>query len=130
MVVIEKQNMKVIIIESGKDPIIKRIPNRLETLRKIVGNESIEVIKYKDILIVFDEEATKKLLPINRTIDGIILNLSTCVLCLNNHIATKAPKAPPNIVNNKSKNSEILHLLYIAWCLSYPYRANVIILMI
>lgn len=71
MVVIEKQNMKVIIIESGKDPIIKRIPNRLETLRKIVGNESIEVIKYKDILIVFDEEATKKLLPINRTIDGI-----------------------------------------------------------
>lgn len=63
--------MKVIIIENNKEPIIKRIPNRLETLRKIVGNECIEVIKYKDILIVFDEDATKKLLPINRTIDGM-----------------------------------------------------------
>lgn len=63
--------MKVIIIENNKEPVIKRIPNRLETLRKIVGNECIEVIKYKDILIVFDEDATKKLLPINRTIDGM-----------------------------------------------------------
>ena len=71
MVFIEKQNMKVIFIENNKEPVIKRIPNRLETLRKIVGNECIEVIKYKDILIVFDEDATKKLLPINRTIDGM-----------------------------------------------------------
>lgn len=71
MVDIEKQNMKVIIIEEDKDPVIKTIPNRLETLRKIVGNECIEVIKHKDILIVFDEDAYKKLLPINRTINGI-----------------------------------------------------------
>lgn len=71
MVVIEKQNMKVIIIEENKDPIIKRIPNRLETLRKIIGNECIEVIKHNDVLIVFDEDAYKKLLPINRTINGL-----------------------------------------------------------
>ena len=64
MVVIEKQNMYVLIIENEKNPELKRIPNRLETLRKIVGNEYIDVIKYKDVLIVFDEEAYKKLLPI------------------------------------------------------------------
>ena len=71
VVVIEKQNMYVLIIENEKNPELKRIPNRLETLRKIVGNEYIDVIKYKDVLIVFDEEAYKKLLPINRTLDGL-----------------------------------------------------------
>ena len=43
MVVIEKQNMYVLIIENEKNPELKRIPNRLETLRKIVGNEYIDV---------------------------------------------------------------------------------------
>lgn len=71
MVVIEKQNMQVLIIEDDKEPVLKRIPNRLETLRKIVGNEDIEVVKYKDILLVFDNDAYKKLLPVNRTIDGL-----------------------------------------------------------
>ena len=56
MVIIEKQNMYVLIIEDNKNPELKRIPNRLETLRKIVGNEQIEVIKYKDVLIVYDLE--------------------------------------------------------------------------
>ena len=71
MVFIEKQNMLVLIVENNKNPELKRIPNRLNTLRRIVGNENIEVIKYKDVLIVYDEEAFKKLLPINRTIDGL-----------------------------------------------------------
>ena len=71
MVVIEKQNMYVLIVKNEKKPELKRIPNRLETLRKIIGNEYIDVIKYKDVLIVFDEEGYKKLLPINRTIDGL-----------------------------------------------------------
>ncbi len=70
MVIIEKQNMLVLIVENNKDPELKRIPNRLNTLRRIVGNENIEVIKYKDVLIVYDEDAFKKLLPINRTLDG------------------------------------------------------------
>ena len=71
MVIIEKQNMLVLIVENGKNPEIKRIPNRLNTLRRIVGNENIEVIKYKDVLIVYNEDAFKKLLPVNRTIDGL-----------------------------------------------------------
>ena len=71
MVIIEKQNMLVLIVENNKKPELKRIPNRLNTLRRIVGNENIEVIKYKDVLIVYDEDAFKKLLPVNRTIDGL-----------------------------------------------------------
>jgi len=71
VVIIDKQNMLVLIVENNKDPKLKRIPNRLNTLRRIVGNEHIEVIKYKDVLIVYDEEAFKKLLPINRIIDGL-----------------------------------------------------------
>ena len=71
MVIIEKQNMLVLIVENGKNPELKRIPNRLNTLRRFVGNENIEVIKYKDVLIVYDEDALKKLLPVNRTIDGL-----------------------------------------------------------
>ena len=71
MVIIEKQNMLVLIVENSKDPELKSIPNRLNTLRRIVGNENIEVIKYKDVLIVYDEDAFKKLLPVNRTIDGL-----------------------------------------------------------
>lgn len=63
--------MIVLIINENENPELKRIPNRLETLRKIVGNEKIEVVKYKDVLLVFDEEAYKKLLPINRVVDGL-----------------------------------------------------------
>lgn len=63
--------MIVLIINENENPELKRIPNRLETLRKIVGNEKIEVVKYGDVLIVFDEDAYKKLLPINRIVDGI-----------------------------------------------------------
>ncbi len=63
--------MLVLIVENGKNPELERIPNRLNTLRRIVGNENIEVIKYKDVLIVYDEDAFKKLLPVNRTIDGL-----------------------------------------------------------
>lgn len=71
MVVIEKQNMQVLIIENNKNPVLKRIPNRLETMRKIVENENIEVVKYKDVLIVYNQEANKNLLPVNRTIEGL-----------------------------------------------------------
>ena len=71
MVVIDKQNMLVLIVENNKNPEEKVIPNRLNTLRRIIGNERIEVIKYKDVLIVYDEDAFRKLLPINRSIDGL-----------------------------------------------------------
>ena len=63
--------MLVLIVKNDKNPELKRIPNRLNTLRRIIGNQHIEAIKYKDVLIVYDEDAFKKLLPINRTIDGL-----------------------------------------------------------
>lgn len=63
--------MLVLIVKNDKNPELKIIPNRLNTLRRIIGNQHIEVIKYKDVLIVYDEDAFKKLLPINRTIDGL-----------------------------------------------------------
>ena len=43
MVVIDKQNMIVLIVENNKNPEEKVIPNRLNTLRRIIGNERIEV---------------------------------------------------------------------------------------
>lgn len=70
MIFIDRQNMLVLVVENNKNPELKRIPNRLNTLRKIIGNEHIEVIKYKDVLIVYDDEALKKLLPVNRNLDG------------------------------------------------------------
>ena len=63
--------MFVLIVEKDKNPVLKRIPNRLYTLREIVNNETLEVIKYKDVLIVYDDDAFKKLLPINRKIRRI-----------------------------------------------------------
>ena len=38
MVVIDKQNMLVLIVENNKNPEEKVIPNRLNTLRRIIGN--------------------------------------------------------------------------------------------
>lgn len=69
MVFIEKQNMLVLIVEENKNPVLKRIPNRLYTLREIIQNEFIEVVNYKDVLLVYDQEAFKKLLPVNRKVD-------------------------------------------------------------
>ena len=69
MVFIEKQNMLVLIVEENKNPVLKRIPNRLYTLREIIQNEFIEVVSYKDVLLVYDQEAFKKLLPVNRKVD-------------------------------------------------------------
>jgi len=69
VVFIEKQNMLVLIVEENKNPVLKRIPNRLYTLREIIQNEFIEVVNYKDVLLVYDQEAFKKLLPVNRKVE-------------------------------------------------------------
>lgn len=61
--------MLVLIVEENKNPVLKRIPNRLYTLREIIQNEFIEVVNYKDVLLVYDQEAFKKLLPVNRKVD-------------------------------------------------------------
>ena len=47
------------------------INSTYKPIERLDDNENIEVIKYKDVLIVYDEDAFKKLLPINRTIDGL-----------------------------------------------------------
>ena len=61
--------MLVLIVEENKNPVLKRIPNRLYTLREIIQNEFIEVVNYKDVLLVYDHEAFKRLLPVNRKVD-------------------------------------------------------------
>ena len=71
MVLIERQNMQVLIVNVNEKPEIKRIPNRLDKMREIVGNNNIGVIEHTDILIIFNEEAYKKMEPINRIIDGL-----------------------------------------------------------
>lgn len=71
MVVIDKQNVKILVVGHNKEPTINVITNNLGQMRKIVGSENIEVLKYNDILIVFDENAFRKQLPINRVLDGI-----------------------------------------------------------
>lgn len=71
MVIIEKQSMIVLIVKKDKDPVLKKIPNRLDAMRKIIGNEFIEVVKYDNALLVFDAEGYKRLLPVNRIIEGL-----------------------------------------------------------
>ena len=63
--------MIVLIIEENNNPIVKRIPNRLDTMRKIVGNNNIEVLKYNDVLVIFDADSYKKGKMINRFLDDI-----------------------------------------------------------
>ena len=51
--------MLVLIVENNKNPEEKVIPNRLNTLRRIIGNERIEVIKYKDVQTSSDKAVIK-----------------------------------------------------------------------
>lgn len=69
MVVIEKLRIEVLVIEKDIEPYVVRIWNNLDELRKIIGNESIEVKEYEKALLVYDDDSLKKMLPINRYID-------------------------------------------------------------
>lgn len=71
MVDIDKQNIKILVVGSNKEPQTKIITNNLGQMRNIVGTNNIDVMKYRDILIIFDEDAIRKQLPINRVLDGI-----------------------------------------------------------
>ena len=76
--------MEVLIIEQDKEPYIKKIWNDLETLRKVIGNEHIEVLEYdKDTLFIFDADALLNNLPINRYIDGLAIR-GTLIIAGNN----------------------------------------------
>lgn len=69
MVDIDKQSVKVLIVELNKNPLVKNIPKNLESFRSIVGNKSIEMEIYKRAVIVYDMQGLAKNLPITRYVD-------------------------------------------------------------
>ena len=76
--------MEVMIIEKDKEPYTKKIWNDLETLRKLIGNDNIEVIEYdKDTLFIYDADALSNNLPINCYIDGLAIR-GTLIIAGNN----------------------------------------------
>ena len=76
--------MNVLIIEQDKEPYTEKIWNYLETLRKKIGNDNIEVIEYdKDTLFIFDADALSNNLPINRYLDGLAIR-GTLIIAGNN----------------------------------------------
>lgn len=76
--------MNVMIIEQNKEPYTERIWNDLETLRKRIGNNNIEVVEYdKETLLIYDAEALSNNLPINRYLDGLAIR-GTFIIAGNN----------------------------------------------
>lgn len=76
--------MNVMIIEQNKEPYTERIWNDLESLRKRIGNDNIEVVEYdKETLLIFDADALSNNLPINRYLDGLAIR-GTFILAGNN----------------------------------------------
>lgn len=76
--------MNVMIIEQNKEPYTERIWNDLESLRKRIGNDNIEVVEYdKETLLIFDADALLNNLPINRYLDGLAIR-GTFILAGNN----------------------------------------------
>ena len=67
MVVIEKLNIRLLIVESDKEPYEKTVRNRLDKFRQIIGNENIEVIVFdEDTLLIFDADAFINNVKVNR----------------------------------------------------------------
>lgn len=76
--------MNVMIIEQGKEPYTERIWNDLDTIRKKIGNNNIEVVEYdKETLLIYDPEALSNNLPINRFLDGLAIR-GTFIIAGNN----------------------------------------------
>ncbi|MGN0973604.1 MAG: DUF3846 domain-containing protein [Bacilli bacterium] len=76
--------MNVMIIEQDKEPYTERIWNDLESLRKRIGNDNIEVVEYdKETLLIYDADALSNNLPINRYLDGLAIR-GTFILAGNN----------------------------------------------
>lgn len=79
--VIEKLNIKVLVVEKDKDPYEMTIRNRLEHFRELVGGENLEVILLdRDSLLIFDSEAVE----VNRTIDNLYKIRGTFLVTGNN----------------------------------------------
>ena len=76
--------MEVLIIEQDKEPYTEKIWNDLETLRKKIGNNNIEVLEYdKDTLFIYNPDALSENLPINRYLNGLAIR-GTLIIAGNN----------------------------------------------
>lgn len=69
MISIEKQSIKILVVEKNKSPILKKVPNNLESFRRIIGNKSIELELYKGAILVYDMQSLSKNLPVTRYVD-------------------------------------------------------------
>ena len=84
MVVIGNElRMKAMIVEPNKEPYIEKIWNDLETFRKKLGDVEIEVVEYKDLLVVYNSRGLNDHVPINRYIDGLAIR-GTFLITSNN----------------------------------------------
>lgn len=83
--VIEKLNIRLLIVESDKEPYEKTVRNRLDKFRQIIGNDNIEVIVFdEDTLLIFDADAFVNNVEVNRILgDGYKIR-GTFILTGNN----------------------------------------------
>lgn len=75
--------MNILVIENDEQPYTKRIWNDLDSLRKIIGEQDIEVEEYEDILLVYNSNGIKDNLPINRYMNGLAIR-GTFIITGNN----------------------------------------------
>ena len=85
MVVIEKLNIRLLIVESDKEPYEKTVRNRLDKFRQIIGNDNIEVIVFdEDTLLIFDADAFINNVKVNRILSDSYKIRGTFILTGNN----------------------------------------------
>ena len=85
MVVIEKLNIRLLIVESDKEPYEKTVRNRLDNFRQIIGNDNLEVIVLdEDTLLIFDADAFVNNLKVNRILSDSYKIRGTFILTGNN----------------------------------------------
>lgn len=85
VVVIEKLNIRLLIVESDKEPYEKTVRNRLDNFRQIIGNDNIEVIVFDaDTLLIFDADAFINNVKVNRILSDSYKIRGTFILTGNN----------------------------------------------
>lgn len=83
--VIEKLNIRLLIVESDKEPYEKTVRNRLDKFRQIIGNDNIEVIVFdEDTLLIFDADAFINNVKVNRILSDSYKIRGTFILTGNN----------------------------------------------
>ena len=83
--VIEKLNIRLLIVESDKEPYEKTVRNRLDNFRQIIGNDNLEVIVLdEDTLLIFDADAFVNNLRVNRILSNSYTIRGTFILTGNN----------------------------------------------